>query len=130
MEAGFELIRTKEPDDLVTFMRNDEYIDIGIFREVKKGPVDYYTYQGRLIGKKFLNKLEDIMFLGQKFNIPNNKEEYLKKTYGSDWMIPRKNEPALNTGMDNAYFRFKRSFLRTGLGRKIKSVIKKALGRA
>ena len=30
LENGFDIIRTKYPDDLVTFMKDDEYIDVGI----------------------------------------------------------------------------------------------------
>ena len=38
---GFDLIRTKFPDDLITFMRKDEYIDLGLFN-MKKGLYSNY----------------------------------------------------------------------------------------
>ena len=125
LESGFEIIRTKFPDDLVTFMRNDEYIDVGIFRLTKKNQKEYYTYQGHMIARYFLDSLDVVNFLGDTFNVPRNVKFYLTKTYGSDWHIPRRNEPALNTGSFNLYFRFKRSFLRTRMGNNIKKLIKK-----
>lgn len=125
IDNGFELIRTKEPDDLVTFMRNDEYIDIGVF--VSNGK--YYTYQGNLIDKYFLDKLDSIYFLGESFLIPSNIERFLELTYGSNWKIPLKNEPAMNLGWKNVYYRFKRVFLKTAIGKIIKKIIKKLIGK-
>ena len=127
LENGFDIIRTKYPDDLVTFMKEDEYIDVGIFRFIRKNLKDYYTYQGHLISSKFLGKLEKISFLGEEFNIPSNKELYLSKTYGSDWGLPRRNEPALNTGILNMYHRLRRSFVRTKLGQNIKRLLGRSL---
>ena len=124
LENGFELIRTKEPDDLVTFMKNDEYIDVGIFRLIKAELKEYYTYQGHLIGREFLDTLERIEFLGEEFNVPKNKELYLSKTYGRDWEIPRRNEPAMNLGIKNYYYRFRRLFVRTAFGQIIKKLLR------
>jgi len=125
LDNGFELIRTKAPDDLVTFMRNDEYIDIGIFTEKGK----YYTYQENLIDKYFLDRLDVVDFLGENFYLPSHTDKYLEKNYGADWNIPLKNEPAMNLGVKNYYYRFKRRFLKTSFGRNIKTIIKKILGR-
>ena len=125
LDSGFEIIRTKFPDDLVTFMRNDEYIDVGIFRLTTKNRNEYYTYQGHMIARKFLDNLDVVNFLGDTFNAPKNVRIYLTKTYGRDWHIPRRNETALNTGLFNIYYRFKRFFLRTRIGNNIKIFIKK-----
>jgi lipopolysaccharide cholinephosphotransferase len=125
LENGFSIIRTKEPDDLVTFMKDDEYIDVGIFRLIKRKLKEYYTYQGHLIPRAFLDDLDKIEFLGKEFNVPKNKELYLTKTYGSGWKTPRKNEPALNTGFLNIYYRLRRAFIRTKAG----TLTKKLIGR-
>lgn len=130
LDNEFELIRTRAPDDLVTFMRNDEYIDIGIFRLTKKNFIEYYTYQGHLIGREFLDILEEIEFLGEKFYVPNNKELYLSKTYGKDWHKPKRNEPAMNIGYANYYYRSKRFFLKTSFGSFLKVRVKKMIGRS
>ena len=125
LDNGFELIRTKVPDDLVTFMRNDEYIDIGIF-SLQKG---YYTYQNNLIDKYFLDTLESVNFLGETFLVPSKTELYLEKNYGKDWKTPIKGEPSMNLGWKNYYFRFKRVFLKTRFGQIVKVIVKKVLGR-
>jgi len=129
LDAGFTLIRTKFPDDLVTFMREDEYIDIGIFTKEKHALKEYYTYQGNLIDLHFLDTLEEIEFLGEKFYVPSSTELFLEKNYGKDWRIPCKDEPAMNLGYKNSYYRLKRMFLRTALGKKLKPLVKKLLGR-
>ena len=126
LDNGFDIIRTKYPDDLVTFMRKDEYIDVGIFRVIKKRLKIYYAYQDHLIGAEYLEQLDEIVFLGEKFNTPSNPKWYLSKTYGSGWMVSRPNEPALNTGPFNLYFRVKRWFLRTKLGNIVRSVLRRS----
>ena len=123
LENGFDIIRTKYPDDLVTFMKDDEYIDVGIFRLTKKYQKEYYVYQENFIDRDFLDDLDKISFLGEEFNIPKNVGFYLRKTYGSDWHIPRKNEPALDIGTFNIYYRLKRLFLRTKAGLLAKKLI-------
>ena len=79
MDAGFELIRTTEPDDLVTFMRHDEYIDIGIFR--KEG--NYYRYQNNFIKEEFLQEFIPLEFLETEFLIPKKYDELLRFNYGN-----------------------------------------------
>ena len=116
LENGFEIIRTKEPDDLVTFMRHDEYIDVGIFSESFLGNKRYYVYQNNLIDDYFLLDLSDIHFLGSKFNTPSSVEKFLAKNYGKDWKIPREGEPALPLGQLNYFFRLKRKLLKTNMG--------------
>ena len=119
LEKGFEIIRTKEPDDLVTFMRNDEYIDVGIFKSENE---NYFSYQGNYINNYFLEKLDKMTFLNQEFHIPNNSIELLIKLYGNSWKIPYKNEPAINLDKTNYYNRIKRSFLRTKIGKIVKHI--------
>jgi phosphorylcholine metabolism protein LicD len=126
LENGFELIRTKAPDDLVTFMKNDEYIDIGIFRLEK----DNYRYQNNFISKKYLEELDVISFLEYDFFIPINIKKLLKEWYGSDWMIPYKNEPAMEgTKLDKFISKIKRIILRNKTFQKNKHIIKKILGK-
>jgi lipopolysaccharide cholinephosphotransferase len=125
LKNGFKIIRTKEPDDLVTFMRNDEYIDVGIFSLNGR----YYKYQDNLIDKKFLERLDSTSFLGFDFYIPSNIEKFLVKNYGSNWMEPLADEPALQFGIWNKYYLFKRILIRTRFGKVLKTKINKFIKR-
>ena len=90
IDEGFELIRTKEPDDLVSFMRDDEYIDIGIFRKEGK----YYRYQNNFIKEEFLKEFIPIKFLEIEFLIPKKYNELLIFNY-KNWKEPIVNYPSL-----------------------------------
>ena len=95
LENGFDLIRTKAPDDLVTIMRDDEYIDIGIFR-IHRDILfrKYYAYQNNVeYGSVFENFIKKD-FLGQIFDVPENYKLLLTRWYGSDWHTRRKEYPA------------------------------------
>lgn len=122
IKNGFEIIRTKDPDDLVTFMRQDEYIDVGIFSTKKVGLRNYFEYQGNLIDKHFLQTLDEIQFLGLTFKIPSNVDKFLVKNYGKDWNLPKKGEPALPLGQFNLIHRFRRKFIKTKIGMVLKSI--------
>lgn len=107
LSNGFEIIRNyKSPfddkDDLVTFMRKDEYIDVGIFN-LRGG---MYIYQNNKIPKKFLEKLDIIKIFDTNFYIPYYYEKSLNYCYGN-WRIRRKNEPA-NPFFARIYYRFAR----------------------
>lgn len=94
IRMGFKLIRTL-PDDLVTIMRNDEYIDFGLFRQgVDSRDDKYWFYQiNRIYGDK-LEPLKPLNFLGKSFLIPNKTSELLEGWYSSNWDKPTKNYPA------------------------------------
>ena len=122
IKNGFEIIRTKEPDDLVTFMRQDEYIDVGIFSTKKLGLRNYFEYQSNLIDKHFLQTLDEIQFLDLIFKIPSNADKFLVKNYGKDWNLQKTGEPALPLGVFNLIHRFRRKFVKTKTGMIFKSI--------
>lgn len=94
-ELGFRLIRTKFPDDLATIMRNDEYIDLGIFRtEHNIFNKKYYVYQDHRIYRYHFTRLQYIPFLGEKYPVPYSYKVFLNKTYGKKWHIPVAGKPA------------------------------------
>jgi len=122
---GFELIRTKFPDDLVTIMRDDEYIDVGIFRKTKLREVESYVYQRNAIDATSLDSLDSINFLGLVYRIPKNKEQLLTVWYGNNWVKPQKNYPASDLDTQtwkkiaNRYFLTR---IMIGYARKIKNL--------
>ncbi len=92
---GFDLIRTSDPDDVVTIIRDDEIVDIGIFRKVKdERNKDYFVYQKNRVYGVNLCQLIPYVFLDTQFLIPSNAEKLLEQWYGSDWKIPKINAPA------------------------------------
>lgn len=108
LQNGFKIVRNykspiNEQDDLVTFMRNGVYIDVGIF-DIRGG---YYMYQNNKIPKKYLSKFGEIEFLETKFLVPFEYISYLEYNYGKSWKIPIKDEPA-NPPFKRYYFRFAR----------------------
>ena len=53
--------------------------------------IDSSDWRGAMLAphkKEWLDVLEEIDFLGDKFPIPSNSEEVLKSFYGSKWRIP------------------------------------------
>lgn len=122
IKNGFEIIRTKEPDDLVTFMRLDEYIDVGIFSPKKVRLRDYFEYQNNLVDKQFLQTLDEMQFLDSTFKIPTKTEKYLVKNYGRDWNLSKVGEPALPLGIFNLIHRFRRKLVKTKIGMVLKNI--------
>lgn len=94
IQEGFQLIRTKIPDDLVTIMRDDEYIDIGIFTKNIAAGKEIYKYQRNAIAASSLDSLESIIFYGSPYAVPKDREKLLCNWYGNDWRRPQKNLPA------------------------------------
>jgi hypothetical protein len=93
--AGLILIRRKYPDDLFTFMRNDEYIDIGLFHKGRDFFFrSFWEYQNNRIYGDHFKKFEKITFLGERFKIPYNSRRLFRKWYGKGWQKPQKDCPA------------------------------------
>ncbi len=49
-----------------------------------------YQYPGLRTPLRFFTDLEEIDFLGEKFNVPSPPEEYLRLKYGDEWKTPKK----------------------------------------
>ncbi|MGE7090252.1 LicD family protein [Lysinibacillus sp. NPDC048646] len=89
LEKGFQLIRTEEGDTLISLMRNNEYLDLYLFRKKNISNQSKWFCVGFYINGEFFNRFEEIEFLDRKFNIPNNSEKLLSELYGGDWKIPK-----------------------------------------
>ncbi len=94
-EEGFEMIRVKHEGQLITFMRQDEYIDIGLFKRKRDLFLKKCWYYGsnRVYGSHF-DRFDEIDFLGQSYRIPGDPEALLVQWYGDSWNVPRENQPA------------------------------------
>jgi len=106
--SGFELIRTSQSDNVFSFMRKDEYIDVYVLSPSTQLFKKYYSCDGGRIDFKHLSKLSKINFLGEEFIAPSNATDLLIKWFGGDWEIPKKNEEAMQLGIKNYYERIKR----------------------
>lgn len=114
-DFGLKPIRTKHPDDLLTFMRNDEYIDIGIFhRHQDIFFRKYYCYQDNRVYGEHFDAFDIVEFLGQGFLIPQKSAIFLKKSYGPKWRQSVANRPAdeyvnypvfIKLAKDSCYFK-------------------------
>jgi len=105
---GFRLIRTENSDNVISLMRNDEYIDILVLSPFTQVFKKYYACDGGKFDIKYLTKLSTIDLFDTKFTIPNHSIELLEKNYGKDWMTPIKGEEAMDLGIKNLYRRIKR----------------------
>ncbi len=49
-----------------------------------------FHYPGTRIPAGMFVDLKEIDFIGERFNVPNPPEEYLRLKYGADWTVPKK----------------------------------------
>ena len=92
---GLEPIRTKCPGDLLSLMRNDEYIDVGFFQRGRKAFfMKCWFYQSNRVYGNHYDRFDTISFLGEEFLIPQNVEKMLEAFYGKNWRTPVKDLPA------------------------------------
>ena len=94
--CGFQIIRTREPDDRVTIIRNDEYIDFGILEKKSIGGRAVYQYSNNYIDAIHLKDLDSVNFLGKDFKVPADSHLLLEKWYGPNWRSSIKGQPAVN----------------------------------
>jgi phosphorylcholine metabolism protein LicD len=95
-EVGLVVGRYQEEEDLISFVKNDEYIDIYFFR---KNLLGNYVSNGSYFEAKYLENLIEIEFLGEQFSVPWQPEVLLEKLYGKDWRVPREDVKGANFGV-------------------------------
>ncbi|MGB5964499.1 MAG: LicD family protein [Sulfurimonadaceae bacterium] len=95
-KLGFKVARYKY-EDLLSIIRDDEYIDLYFFRK-------YLGTKRRihdnLVDAKYLEHTETIDFLGENFPVPGNPEQLLEVMYGKDWKIPNIDSKPTNYSYD------------------------------
>lgn len=117
-EIGFEVARYDQ--DLLSVMRDNDYIDIYIFR---KTIFNRRVCNEDSIPGKYFDSFSTINFLGTEFNTLYNYLSFLEKAYGKDWMIPKRNSPA---EVKNLNIRLKR-YLRKMIPDLILSMLEKRM---
>lgn len=96
-DVGFQVARYDV--DLLSLIRNDDYIDIYFF---KRGTLGRRICGDDTIPQSFFDVPEKINFLGQQFSTVSDYTAFLERAYGKDWRTPKKNAPAQVKGV--AYY--------------------------
>jgi len=94
IEDGF--IIGRYADDILSLIRNGEYIDIYIFRKRLFG---YREFANEKLKEKYLIDLVEYDFMDSRFKIPKESEEYLIEHYGENWRVPVKDAHACNPNL-------------------------------
>jgi hypothetical protein len=89
-KEGFILIRA-ESGLIYSFSYSGVYIDIYIKSEAPF-PLNLWCYRlnGHFVPKSLMKGLQEIDFLGERFNVPLNPEKLLRFYYGDTWRTPIK----------------------------------------
>ena len=124
---GFQLIRTKYPDDLITFMRNDEYIDLGLFRPTSNLFAKFWVYQKNKEKYSYFKKFDEINLFDTTFLAPYNHLKFLEEHYGKNWRVPIKNFPQITMGFSGFKRRVKYLLESSRIGRKLVVIYKKII---
>lgn len=90
-DKGLELVRYE--NELISLMKDNEYIDIYFFELQKKLFFrNYRVLNNRYVMDAYsLENPEIFSFLDMLIPIPSNSKKLLRKTYGKNWLTPIKN---------------------------------------
>lgn len=83
-DNGFEVARW-DSRGLMSIIRNNEYIDIYLFKHLSK---KLYAVCGAPFPKIFIDEKTTVNFKGLEFNVPADYIENLKYLYGDSWHTP------------------------------------------
>jgi len=88
LDKGF-LFNSQRNGRLLQFVRKDEQVDIFFAYESHGFTGRKWSIDDRVtISAKYLDTLQNTLFLGNEFLIPYNSEKLMKNLYGKTWMIP------------------------------------------
>jgi len=94
-KVGFKVARYRKKMDLLSIIRDGEYIDMYFFRKTFNRKRREGNFE---IDAKYLEQSEKLEFFGEQFPVPINPKQVLNILYGEDWHIPKKDvKPKLNT---------------------------------
>ncbi|MCH8816816.1 MAG: LicD family protein [Chloroflexi bacterium] len=87
-DRGFKAVVTEaELHVSVEFSKHGTGLDWTCYRIIDDS---IYQWPVVKIPARLHSNLKSIDFLGEKFNVPNPPEEYLRLKYGPEWMIPKR----------------------------------------
>lgn len=87
--VGLVPIRTTPEDDGITFMKEDEYIDLSLFwPSVDEKGKACWQYQRVKESLDHFSEFRETPFIGSMYRVPQNAEDYLLKRYGPGWKKP------------------------------------------
>jgi len=84
-DEGFELARYDRRGGLASLIRNNEYLDIYIFRPLSK---ELWESLGDPMPAKYILDLKEYDFQGENFWGARDSEEMMLFFYGKNWNIP------------------------------------------
>lgn len=93
-DSKFEVVRYEQ--DLLTIMRDNEYIDFYIFNS-RFGLSRHAS--GQKVNKRYFLNPEHISFHGRAFPALHDSERFLRLAYGTDWKTPQRNMPGDTTSL-------------------------------
>lgn len=119
---GLKVAREEYNAQLISVIRNEEYIDMYFFKRTFNGKRRSCDYA---VSAHHLENQETLEFLGMDFFIPHDAKKLLTTLYGNDWHIPKKGVKPGNATVDKkikifvkkTFPRFHKS-MRSILGRK------------
>ena len=91
-ELGFKVARFNKRKDLLSLIRDDDYIDMYFYKKFLNKRKIY----DNMVDAKYLENRESVNFLGEDFPVPGNPKELLKVIYGEDWETPIKDRKPTN----------------------------------
>ena len=91
-ENGFFVIRYSP--NLISLMKDSEYIDIYFFAEIKYLFKKIWTCDNYIIPSRHMVRFDRLQFKGKEFFIPTDPENLFVFYYGENWKTPIKNKHA------------------------------------
>jgi lipopolysaccharide cholinephosphotransferase len=93
-DLGLQLVRIQS--DMLSLMRQNEYIDVYFFRVKYKLGIwkrRVFTNEYEYAAEHFEKPIKQ-MFLGMNIYIPKNSQKLVRKIYGKNWRIPIADSPS------------------------------------
>ena len=129
-KKGLDVVRYEY--DMISLMRNNEYIDIYFLKQkLKYGifKVRVFNNEYEYAAKNLENPVKQL-FLGMNIFMPQDPEKVIKKIYGKDWRIPLINRPSQPNTVYSKFSKMSTLIKRLPFGEKIERITKQLLKKA